>query len=861
MKNTFGKTDGRRLDVAAALPHTAHGIDDSSATVGWQGTVSCRNLRPGSERGRLVPVDDFTTLAKVGAGSTPLLCWHHPGRGECLLLKNGNMLTIVTGCDREADAVSCHTTAPLASAPLCAVTEGDGSRVAVMTEIGAFYLSADETDGVWSVEEARPEFAAATFIADSYSTLTADVAETKLKGTYSSTSHRLEKSDRAALADDVTTAMEELESLARSAGRSIAPLLLRYRLTDADGRTLFLSPVVMTGTDKGYQPGEEMTVTVSGNGDTRRAAFSIAAESFVPTLLLPDAAGDDAARRVKRLEVEAAGPLHAVDQSGIIADNLDMEAHKLRFYMPGMAVTMTGDTAKLRDTVLSALARFDSICEKVAAVSDPFATENLGKKIVLSVPCGGLTAAECHRRLTRAFAKAPRTRLPHETMLAGGGWRAAAFTAGTAATNGDTTIWGNITALPFERWGAAHFATATATERSWTGTLSVERKEGRATCNSAGYGDAPTQLSPLIVWPGEEGGTLTVRVKTAEGTASTTVILTPIAGSGLSAWLSPTLRPLQLSYTEEETFRVEASTVGRKTYTGAIVSAPASDSLAPSGMTGSPGHRIAGITTATALSSAWDFSRDRFYVFGESGINLCVTNARHEPVALQLIDKRAVKSRRDIAQGTADRGVAVIAGGCAVNVRGSKTTDFPGITPADAQGIGWDGGDLWIMLAGGMAQVRPSEAPDHFYLRDTPLTASAMSSGDGCLRIIDNNGKLRDSRHREQSEKEVEWSCRVELPDYVATPTRGALGSVLRLTSIGLAMVASAVKARLTATTDGGAASIALVRLLLSAMISGTMKESLFLPVNAGRRHWFTIGLKGTVSPDMRLSGISLHMK
>ena len=73
-----------------------------------------------------------------------------------------------------------------------------------------------------------------------------------------------------------------------------------------------------------------------------------------------------------------------------------------------------------------------------------------------------------------------------------------------------------------------------------------------------------------------------------------------------------------------------------------------------------------------------------------------------------------------IASGTADRGVAAIAGGCAVNVKGSKVTDFPGITPATARGIGWAGGDLWIMLDGGKAQVRPSEAPDHFYLRDTP---------------------------------------------------------------------------------------------------------------------------------------------
>ncbi len=850
------------MDIAAALPSTAHGIAAEGTNAEWQGAVTCVNLRPGRESGRLVPVDDLEALVDVGAGSEPMLCWQHPGRGECLLLRAGNSLKVVTGADRGKEAVECHDVGVMPSAPLCAIAEGSGERVAVMTAERAYYLTADDETGLWRTEVARPEFPAATFTAASYSTITAEVGEKVLKGAYGSTSRRLDKNDREALRDDLNGAMEEIECVARAAGRSIAPLLMRYRLKDESGETLFLSPVVLTGTEKGYQWSSELNTTTSTSGGSmKRAGFTVEAESFVPRLRLPATVEEGIARRVKTLEVEAAGPLDGTESDGIVWNRLDVANNRLRFHMPGMAATMTTDTARLRGIILGALARFDELSERVASVSDPFSAANRGMSIDIAVPGGGLSNAERRAKVRKALGRPMKERGIHETLLAGGGWRAAAFTAGTAACNGDTTLWGDVTALPFEGWGAGHYATEGAATRSWTGTVSVENADGRATCNTADYDHAPTHVSPLIVWPGEKGGKLTLKVKTSAGTAIKQVELTPIAGSGLSAWLSPTLLPAELDYSAQNAYTVSASTVKRVSMPGTIVGTGAARCLEPAGMTMAPGSSIAGMTPATALSSAWDFSRDRFYVMGDGGINLCVTNARHEPVAVQLIDRRRVESRQHIAAGTAERGVAVIAGGCAVNVRGSKATDFAGAIPENACGIGWEGGDLWIMLADGRAQVRPAEAPDRFYLRDTPPVGATLSSGDGRLHMTGKDGMLRDSRYRAHSDKEVEWSCRVELPDYVATPTRGAIGSVLRITAIGLAMVASAVKARLTATTDGGAAGIALVRLLLSAMISGTMKEGLFLPVRAGRRHWFTIGLKGSVSADMRLSGVSLHMR
>ena len=858
MKITSNQPQSRRVDIEASLPRTDRGIMDATATAEWQGPVTCVNLKPGRQPGRLVPVEDFEALANVGAGTEPILCWDHPEKGRCLLMRTGNALTIVAGSDGGRDTTECHTIAPLPSRPLCAVAEGDGSHVVVMTAPKVYKLHTDNTENRWLINEAHPVFPTVMIRAGSFSTLTSEIAEANLKGSYTSTSQRLTDVDSKALRNDLTASMEEIENMARAAGRCIAPLLVRYRLRDENGHTLFLSPVTLVGTDKGYQLSDELNTSIEGG---RRSGSTLRVESFKPLLKLPEEIYDNTAKQIKQLEVEAVGPLHGVDTDGIVWNRIDAKNSTLRFFMPGIASTMTSDKGHLTDIVLRALARFDQLSEKVASISNPFSKENLGRETAISIPGAGRKASDLAKGLRNALIKRQKARPVHKTTLAGGGWTTASFTADTVANNGDTTLWGNVNVLPFEQWGAGHYSTDSLDAKSWTATVSVEQKEKRAVCNSSGYTNAPLQLSPLIVWPGEDGGTMTLKVKTSTGTAIEIFELMPLAGCGISVWLSPTLLPQKLSYSNDNEFTVQASTASLKRMTGSIISTNAACCLEPAGMMSSPGNRITGITTATALSSAWDFSRDRFYVFGEGGINLCVTNANHEPVAMQLLDGRAVTCRMAIASGTADRGVAAIAGGCAVNVKGSKVTDFPGITPATARGIGWAGGDLWIMLDGGKAQVRPSEAPDHFYLRDTPTVESSLSCGDGRLRIVDREGILRDSHHLTYNEKEVEWSCRAEIPGYMPTPTRGTLGSVLRITAIGLAMVASAVKARLTATTDGGAASIALVRLLLSAMISGPMRESLFLPVNSGRRHWFTSGLKGVVSPDMRLRGVSLHLK
>lgn len=862
MKNTIFKSRETRMDISAALPRAEHGETADDVTAEWQGPVRCVNLRPGADGGRLVPVDDLVAVTSVGEGSEPMLSWHHPMRGECLLLRNGNSLAVAMGLDGLPEGVECCGLGVLESKALCAIAEGDGRRVVVMTARRVYYVRADEESGGWVVEDARPTFPAVTLMASSYSTISAEVGERVLKGSYNAQSRRLEKVDRDGLRDDVCGAIEEISCVARAAGRCVDPLLMRYRLKDETGQTLFVSPVVMVGTDRGWQWSGEMScgVTSAGSG-LKREGFTVEGESYVAQLRLPSITDESLARRVKVLEVEAAGGLHCADVAGIVWNRLDASGGRLRFHAPGAGATMATDTAKLRELVVGTLARFEEMKETVACVSEPFSSEMSGRTIDVDIPGKGLSAEECNARMRRELKKPAKSRGMTEMLLSGCGMTAAAFTAGTAACNGDTTVWGNVTVLPFEGWGAGHYATATRADKSWTGTLSVERSVGRATCNSADYDHAPAQLSPLIVWPGEDGGTLTLKVKSGGGTAVERLELRAIPGSGVSVWLSATMKPLMLDYESGNAFTVGASTVKPVVMPGTIAGASAGRCLEPCGFTTAPGGLIAGITVATALSSAWDFSRDRFYVLGDGGIHLCVTNARHEPVALQLIDRRSVKSGAHIAVGTADRGVAAIASGEALTVRGSKTTDLPGKIPAEACGIGWDGEDVWILLADGKVQVRPGGALDHFYIRDNEAVASALSCGDGRLHLIDRDGFLHDSRHRGSSDKEVEWCCRVEMGNHVTDHTRGTIGAVLSITAIGIAMVASAVRARLTATTDGGAAPLALARLLLSVMISGTMKEALFLPVRGERRHWFQIGLKGRVSADMRLSGMSVHMR
>ena len=47
------------MDIAAALPSTAHGIAGETEMAEWQGPVACVNLRPGRESGRQGCHDDL----------------------------------------------------------------------------------------------------------------------------------------------------------------------------------------------------------------------------------------------------------------------------------------------------------------------------------------------------------------------------------------------------------------------------------------------------------------------------------------------------------------------------------------------------------------------------------------------------------------------------------------------------------------------------------------------------------------------------------------------------------------------------------------------------------------------------------
>ena len=67
MKITSNQPQSRRVDIEASLPRTDRGIMDATATAEWQGPVTCVNLKPGRQPGRLVPVEDFEALANVGA--------------------------------------------------------------------------------------------------------------------------------------------------------------------------------------------------------------------------------------------------------------------------------------------------------------------------------------------------------------------------------------------------------------------------------------------------------------------------------------------------------------------------------------------------------------------------------------------------------------------------------------------------------------------------------------------------------------------------------------------------------------------------------------------------------------------------
>lgn len=845
-------------DVVAGIPAATVTSPSNGTTSIENNVTTCRNLRPADKTGqRLVPVDDFSTIADIGNGFTIIGMLQHPISGQCVAMANGHHIVIVSA---DTELPGKVLLSQRVESNIVNMLETAVGHALIMTEKGSYTVECDNTG--FSLTDNNVSPGAAMIYTVNNGTLTADIPERKLATSYDRTDSELDMTDTRRLALDLRQAYRRLQETARHSDINIEPVLIRYRYLDYEGNTVGISPVKMLVPPEGVSLCNEYSCAIA---DGKRRTCTLSADTF--SIVVETPAADEAMNlRIASMLVETAPAIPIVDiQSTHTENRLDIGRGILRFFMPGAAVDRKADDRCTITKSLLMLRHFNEVCTVRRCIDSPFGASASQRFTIdndLSAPCDSTGAAASTASLIRRLASQKISRRRQtETTLSAQLNLPHRFTAATGAVNGDSIVWGGLQSIPFNGWDIKDWALATDENKSWNACVIVEFSDGmqRAVWSGQGTSNAPVTLTPLLYYPSENAVTMEVRIRTSSGTATHRVSLTPLTGYGLACNNPESTKPITLVFHDDIEYIVPVGSLQNKKIPGVLISAFTSDPLALRSLMLTGKSDIVDVRSATAGSTVWEFARHRFYIFGKSGTSLAVTNSSAELVSLQILDRRKVLSNRHITLNGDKSGIAYIAGGRLITLDGNKAIATEGYVPDNVAALAIDNDDLWIGAHDGKVYVRPGQYAGYHYVRDTPAIADIMSDSDRRAFIITSDGLLLDGRRRYVATKEIEWSCRIELPDASRRRHSGTLGAVARITAIGLRLICSAIKARFIASTDSGSLSETLVRTLLSALLEGSLRSTLFLPARTPSQRWITLTLRGTVSPDTRFHGASLH--
>lgn len=849
----------KNMEIAAVLPKIDNDIM-SKETAMCEGVVECRNLRPDTSKGgRLVPTEDFEVVASLPAGSKTVGTISHEDYGKCCIIYDEDRLYVVSGIGNPSRKSMTFAVDKPCPEPMTVLETGKSTSL-IMTKEGPYELIC--RDGVFELRDINDVPPSAILTIDTEQEIPTTIDSHKLKGTYDRESRMLEPEDCRILTQELKKAYGRLTDKARHASFFIEPVMVRYRYLDYKGNTVYLSPIKTIVPESENTLGKIINCKISGD---KRTEFTVTATGVRIKLRTPEA-DNNWEKRVERLIVECSGNIPIVDTTVTETENHVIGTDNLlRFYMPGCSTDIAEDKDCRAERVKLALRYFDDLCKNALEIESPFG-EQSGKEFIVPMPTELFatepikSSEQTLKLLKKLSSKRISRKGEYEAELLQSFSLPHRFTAGSGAINGNTTLWSGLIQLPAKGWHIHDLTLKSIPGKAWKACCIVETGDNghQTVWSGEGNGDAPTLLTPTIYYPSSDAKSLEIRVETDEGVSILRSSLTKLPGTGLSIAEITGPEPIKLTYTKGISYSVPQHKMEARSLDGWCLSATANEPLSPVSVHRITSNKILEVTRATATSSAWDYSRSRFYSFGLGGTAMVIANDKSVIVASQRIDNRGIVSRRHVIEGAAGKGVTVAAGNKIFHVKGSGITELPG-TVSDVCGIGLDGEDLWIVNNSGSTTVRPSTFPRNYYTRDLPEVRDMFTLNDNILVITDKNGQLYDSSRRMTSAKEIEWSCRIYLPGVVKPPVRGTIASIARITSIGLRMVATAVRARFTATSDCDSPVTALARLLLSVLLEGSLKSPVFFPVRGTQRSYLTLSLKGVVSSDMRLRGVGVR--
>lgn len=629
--------------------------------------------------------------------------------------------------------------ATLTSAPLCAHSRGS-CAVLHLDDGTAVEVSARGSSPTASVRH-RDRYAGVLLTATDTGAVEAPVAARKLSGSYPHARGPLGAADRAALDADMADAYRRCAAEAASAGSYCQPVLVRYRLVDSRGATLYVSPVKLLGPASGFQ-GRHPVTLVSTDGMASREAGTMSLDTWRISVRVPEA--DSAAADVAALLVEASAPLDAPDTAAgtdcaIAAQTADRVQLSVRF----VSATHTGGTAAC---VAGALARADSLLDVVARFDNPFGGGMgvAGTDITLIAPAdkgarvsaGNAAPAATLRRFAAPHSFVARGVSADSDMVV---WRGPSYTLGAPGAIG-------------EYLASAPDAGGTARWRAFVAVTMADGTE-RVVRASSGTGAPSLTLSALLTYPCGDARLMTVGVTDGTTHRVRQFALQRCAGADMAFFLASDGLPVQVD-TECETFAVPASHIVRHDCPGMLLIADGERPDEPLGLVRVDGGTLLDVVADAPGSSLWDKTRSRRRVVCDDGVYLLSIGADRQRTGL-----RRICSERLTAWTVSEDGLlyGATADGCVLQVGDRVCRRLPLRLDVPVTAMAWHTADarLVLLTAAGVLVIH-DPATGRLYTRDinglavrTLYGGALAATDDGLYRLeARTDGVTRGTRWR-----------------------------------------------------------------------------------------------------------------
>lgn len=631
----------------------------------------CFNLCPADGRADMLTIAP-QPLRVASADYHPLAASVTPSDRLVLIASRARDIYMIACRGLEADEATLIGQLPADPG----ATAWDGTRLTIMTELGAWSAVFDDDTSSWAVEGLSPVWPAVTLTADDAGEFTARVAPGQLSREYIAGGDAFE-ADRRRMARAIRRACDDLRAKARCAGAYIAPVIARARIVDAEGATVHVYPPTLLIPS---QQAFDQAISFMSTDRRTLMATTVAGRGFRIGVTIAGSLPEAMRRRAATLVVDATREFLPVDPDALPQLNFAREAgagfaHAIPALSP-RAITPAhaeGNAATIADI----LPRLDSLLTPAAHLADPFEGSRQ-------------TAASPQSSLNSLNSLNSQSSLSSQSSPANAG-----FTARTVAIGAGSVLWGDITPRPFQGWSPQCYATAFE-HRRWRGWAQILTAGGESLLwQGEGEDFAPVAFSPLLSYPGGAMASITVCI-TLDG-ADPVAFTRRFTDSGTVSWsLDTGLKPI-VPVTADEITPPDHLPYQPPRQPSLVLAAPVLSPLSPCGAA-DIGARPAAILPSPSGGNSWDFGRERFYAFTPQGTRLLTLSADRHTLAANVLDSLAVTHPGAVAPATDRIYILPHRTGDLYTLKGRTLRQIPLPSGLHTNATAWPGSPEWLSI-------------------------------------------------------------------------------------------------------------------------------------------------------------------